>query len=109
MTRAPFLTDFGLTRLITSSMKQTNAVGTPGFQSPEQIRQENVNEKSDVYSFGCVMIELCGKVPIWQGMSPYQIIFEVTEKGKVPAYHHLSNDSKIMYAFFCSISFGLND
>jgi serine/threonine protein kinase len=27
--------------------------GTPGFQSPEQLRAEEVGIASDVYAFGC--------------------------------------------------------
>ena len=53
-----YLTDFGLTKRISSHSGQTRAggwVGTLGFVAPEQIRGERVDARADVYALGCVL------------------------------------------------------
>lgn len=38
--------------------------GTRSYMSPEQIRNEALDERSDIYSFGCLIFEICsGKLP----------------------------------------------
>ena len=34
---------------------KTVMAGTPGFQSPEQLRAQTIGPPSDVYTFGCVL------------------------------------------------------
>lgn len=64
----PYLTDFGLARLVQtgeSSLSAGMVVGTPNYISPEQADgQHEVTERSDVYSFGIMLYELVvGRVP----------------------------------------------
>jgi YVTN family beta-propeller protein len=62
-----YLTDFGLTKRISSASGQTHAggwVGTLGFVAPEQIRGERVDARADVYALGCVLFHtLAGGPP----------------------------------------------
>lgn len=79
------LTDFGLARLIsqTSSMgTKTMLAGSPGFQSPEQLRTETIGPSSDVYAFGCVMVVTFKETPLWLGLNCYQIMQKVTNNEK---------------------------
>ena len=41
--------------------------GTPGFQAPEQLKAETVDQLCDVYAFGVVLIELFGGKPCSMG------------------------------------------
>ena len=53
-----YLTDFGLTKRISSHSGNTRAggwVGTLGFVAPEQIRGERVDARADIYALGCVL------------------------------------------------------
>jgi hypothetical protein len=62
----PILTDFGLVRLLDSTMLTTagSVSGTPMYMSPEQARGEKVDKRTDVYSLGVVLYEmLAGTVP----------------------------------------------
>jgi serine/threonine protein kinase len=62
----PILTDFGLVRLLDSTMHTTagSVAGTPAYMSPEQARGEKVDKRTDIYSLGIMLYEmLSGSVP----------------------------------------------
>jgi serine/threonine protein kinase len=62
----PVLTDFGLVRLLDSTMHTTagSVSGTPTYMSPEQARGEKVDKETDIYSLGIMLYEmLAGTVP----------------------------------------------
>ena len=62
----PILTDFGLVRLLDSTMHTTtgSVSGTPAYMSPEQARGEKVDKRTDIYSLGIMLYEmLAGSVP----------------------------------------------
>lgn len=62
----PILTDFGLVRLLDSTMHTTtgSVSGTPAYMSPEQSRGEKVDKRTDIYSLGVMLYEmLAGGVP----------------------------------------------
>jgi len=62
----PILTDFGLARLLDSTMHTTSGSvsGTPTYMSPEQSRGEKVDKRTDIYSLGVMLYEMiAGFVP----------------------------------------------
>jgi serine/threonine protein kinase len=62
----PILTDFGLVRLLDSTMLTTSGSvsGTPMYMSPEQARGEKVDKRTDIYSLAIVLYEmLAASVP----------------------------------------------
>ncbi|MBI3163033.1 MAG: serine/threonine protein kinase, partial [Chloroflexi bacterium] len=62
----PILTDFGLVRLLDSSVHTSTGTvsGTPTYMSPEQARGDSVDSRSDIYSLGVMLYEmLAGAVP----------------------------------------------
>ncbi len=76
----PYLTDFGLARLVTageSTMSADMLLGTPHYISPEQARgKKDLDGRTDVYSLGIVLYELLvGHVP-YTGDTPYSIIHD---------------------------------
>lgn len=63
----PYLTDFGLAKLIHTEAHMTktgNIVGTPAYMSPEQLRGEVLDHRTDIYSLGVILYQmLTGKRP----------------------------------------------
>jgi len=62
----PILTDFGLVRLLDSSIQTSTGTvsGTPTYMSPEQARGDKVGPFTDIYSLGVMLYEmLAGTVP----------------------------------------------
>ena len=91
------LTDFGLSRVITSSSiigTRTMMAGSPGFQAPEQLRAESVGPHCDVYAFGCVMIVLFQERVLWPNLNPYQILCKVSINNESPDTSYLKGDLK---------------
>ncbi|MCJ7564263.1 MAG: serine/threonine protein kinase, partial [Candidatus Aminicenantes bacterium] len=64
-TNKPFLADFGVARLDTSTMTQSGtAVGTLSYMSPEQIKGQTIDRRADIFALGIILYELLsGKMP----------------------------------------------
>lgn len=55
------LADFGIARLIGDTMRHTNtgqAIGTPAYLAPEQVRGHEITPAADVYALGLVLLEM---------------------------------------------------
>jgi predicted ATPase/serine/threonine protein kinase len=80
----PFLTDFGLARLIEQESTMTNSfdvLGTPSYMPPEQAagQTKELTPAADVYSLGAVFYQmLTGRAP-FAGGTPYETIRLVME------------------------------
>ena len=74
----PYLVDFGIARVETSTITQTGrTVGTPSYMSPEQVMGQKVNKCSDIFSLGVLLYEvLTGKRP-FHGESITTVIYKI--------------------------------
>jgi serine/threonine-protein kinase len=76
--------DFGLARLMTSQLTNTNMLmGTLNYMAPEQVRGERADQRSDIFSVGVVIYELLSGKKAFEGDSfastLYKILQEVPE------------------------------
>jgi len=74
----PYLVDFGIARIETSTITQTGrTVGTPSYMSPEQVMGQKVDKCSDIFSLGVLLYEiLTGKRP-FHGESITTVIYKI--------------------------------
>ena len=84
-----YLTDFGLAKMLSSTVYLTedgNIVGTPAYMSPEQLRGDAVDHRSDVYGLGCILYHmLVGHPPFEASESNLvSVLYQHLEKEPVP-------------------------
>lgn len=53
-----YLTDFGIARVINSSLTGSAIIGTPAYMSPEQANGLPLDARSDIYALGVVLFEM---------------------------------------------------
>jgi serine/threonine-protein kinase len=76
------IADFGLA-LMTAAVSRLTAtgmfMGTPGYLSPEQCLDKNIDHRTDIYSLGVTMFEaLSGKAP-FTGDSPLALLRQIID------------------------------
>ena len=82
----PYLTDFGISKLITSlSIGQTLAgFWSPGYAAPEQQAGQPADFKSDLYSLGAVYYHLLsGRTPPSEGPRPAAVGNYISDQGDI--------------------------
>ena len=76
------IADFGIARAVTAAggerLTETGiSIGTPHYMSPEQAAgSEELDGRSDVYSLGCVLYEMLGGSPPFQGATVESIVHQ---------------------------------
>ena len=72
------IVDFGLAKLVADprspSLTATGeAIGTPHYMAPEQVRGEEADHRADLYAVGCVLFEMLAGRPPFEGTSTYML------------------------------------
>ena len=71
------ISDFGAALSVSSDQTQVSGIGSPAYMSPEQIREQNLNQQSDIFSMGVVLYQLLtGHLP-FTGSSHIGIAFNI--------------------------------
>jgi hypothetical protein len=72
----PYLTDFGLVRLVGSGGMTRDGVflGTPNYASPEQAGLEELDRRSDIYSLGLIIFEMATGQRPFDGRSAEEVL-----------------------------------
>ncbi len=70
--------DFGIARLQTSSLTQSNVtLGTPYYISPEQLEGKPADKRSDIFSLGVVIYELLTGEKAFRGESISSLMYNI--------------------------------
>jgi len=78
--------DFGLARVIEGpdAATTTAGIGTPAYMSPEQIRNESVDQRTDLWSWGVVFYEmLAGRLP-FSGENIGAVVYSIVHEDPEP-------------------------
>ncbi|CAN8240756.1 unnamed protein product [Cochlearia groenlandica] len=76
--------DFGTSCLEKQCKETKGNMGTYRWMAPEMIKEKPYTRKVDVYSFGIVLWEIITTLHPFQGMTPVQAAFAVSQKNKRP-------------------------
>src|SRR5215207_7444065 len=82
----PILTDFGLVRLLDSTMHTTagSVSGTPAYMSPEQARGEKVDKRTDIYALGIMLYEMLAGVVPFQADTTFGMLMQHINEPRPP-------------------------
>jgi serine/threonine protein kinase len=78
------ITDFGIARVKTEQTLSKGIIGSPSYMSPEQVKEEPIEQLSDVFSLGCVLYELLTGVQAFPGDNYFAIMYKITNEDPVP-------------------------
>ena len=86
--RAPYVADFGLAKLLDEDASPTvtgEILGTPQYMPPEQAQDSGaVTIRSDVYALGAVLYFLLTGRPPFSGRTHLEILRQVADRDPVP-------------------------
>jgi eukaryotic-like serine/threonine-protein kinase len=86
----PYVTDFGLVKLMGGDSHKTSSgviVGTPSYMAPEQAasgKSRTVGPRSDVYSLGAILYEALTGQPPFREATPLDTLVQVLESEPTP-------------------------
>ncbi len=78
------ISDFGAAIVAHPERTLVSGVGSPAYMSPQQIREQPLDQQTDIYSLGVVMYQLLtGQLP-FPATTSYQIIYQIINTEPTP-------------------------
>ncbi|HOV87202.1 MAG TPA: serine/threonine-protein kinase [Syntrophobacteraceae bacterium] len=74
------ITDFGIAHIKSEGTMTMGIVGSPSYMSPEQVKEENLDQRSDIFSTGCVLYELLTGEKAFPGDQYYSILYRIAQE-----------------------------
>ncbi len=81
----PRIVDFGIAKVASSNLTQTNMVmGTPFYMAPEQIAGRKVDSRADNFSLGTILYELLTLAKPFAGANMTTVIYKIMNEQPPP-------------------------
>ncbi len=91
------IVDFGLAKIKNVSKeltKKSSTLGTIKYMSPEQIRNQKVDQRTDIWSFGVILYEMItGRYP-FKGEHDASLFYSIINQTPEPIARYKSNISE---------------
>jgi serine/threonine protein kinase len=78
------IADFSIAQIKSEQRAIKGIVGSPSYMSPEQVKEEPLDERSDVFSLGSVLYELLVGGLAFPGDNYFSIVYKITHEEPVP-------------------------
>jgi len=78
------ITDFGIAQVRSEEAPSEGIIGSPSYMSPEQVKEESIEDKSDIFSLGCVLYELLTGEHAFSGDNFFSIMYKIVNEDPVP-------------------------
>jgi serine/threonine protein kinase len=78
------ITDFGIAQVRSEQANSEGIIGSPSYMSPEQVKEEPIEDKSDIFSLGCVLYELLTGERAFSGDNYFSIMYKIVNEDPVP-------------------------
>ncbi len=78
------ITDFGIAQIKSERTVIKGVMGSPSYMSPEQMKEEIVEDKSDIFSLGCVLYELLTGEKAFPGDNYFSIMYRIINEDPIP-------------------------
>jgi len=85
------LTDFGLAKMVETSVKITRTggiLGTPAYMSPEQGLGQGIDHRSDIYALGIILYEMVTGRPPYQAETPMAVMIKHIQSPLPPPHQY---------------------
>ncbi|MBW1804197.1 MAG: protein kinase [Deltaproteobacteria bacterium] len=78
------ITDFGIAKIKSDQTASKGIVGSPSYMSPEQVRDQDVDDKSDIFSLGCLLYAMLTGELAFPGDNHFSIMYKIAREDPVP-------------------------
>ena len=78
------IADFSIAQIKSEQTTTKGIVGSPSYMSPEQVKEEPLDDRSDIFSLGSVLYELLTGRLAYPGDNYFSIVYKVTHEEPVP-------------------------
>lgn len=78
------ITDFSIAQIKSEQTVSKGIIGSPSYMSPEQVKEEPVEERSDIFSLGSVLYELLAGEQAFPGDNYFSIMYRIANEEPIP-------------------------
>jgi serine/threonine protein kinase len=82
------ISDFGAALMAASDQTQLSGIGSPAYMSPQQIKEQPLNQQTDIYSLGVVMYQLLTGTLPFTATNSFSMMYQITNvEPALPSSH----------------------